>query len=76
MRVVPVDEAIGSVAGGIRADHYQRRNAPISLADCVALAASSVLGAALATADPALATIARRVGVKVVGLPDSAGNRP
>ena len=76
MRVVPVDEAIGSIAGGIRAEHYQRRTAPISLADCIALAASSVLGAALATADPALATLARRLGVKVVGLKDSTGNRP
>lgn len=76
MRVVPVDEAIGTLAGGIRASHYQRRTAAISLADCIALAASSVLGAGLATADPALAGVARRLRVKVLALPDSGGKRP
>jgi predicted nucleic acid-binding protein len=76
MRVVAVDEAIGKLAGELRARHYHRRTAPISLADCIALAASSVLGGTLATSDPALAAVARRVGVKVLGLPNSAGSRP
>lgn len=76
LRIVPVDEAIGRLAGAIRAGHYDRRTAPLSLADCIALAASSVLGVGLATADPALAAVARRLGVKVLGLPDSAGKRP
>lgn len=76
MRVVPVDQSIGNLAGEISARHYQRRTAAISLADCIALAASSVLGAGLATADPALAGVARRLGVKVLALPDSGGKRP
>ncbi len=74
--VIPIDESIERLAGGLRARHYDRRRAPISLADCVALAASSILGATLATADPALAAIAKRTGVKVLGLPDSTGKRP
>jgi len=74
--VIPVDESIGRLAGALRARYYDRRSAPISLADCVALAASSILGATLATADPSLAAVAKRTGVKVLGLPDSTGKRP
>lgn len=73
---VHVDDSIGKLAGVIRAQHYDRRTAAISLADCVALAAASVTNATLATADPPLAALARRIGVKVLPLPDSAGNRP
>lgn len=76
LRVVTVDETIGNLAGAIRARHYHRLKSPISLADCIALAASSILGWTLATSDPALAATAKRVGVKVLGLPDSAGIRP
>ena len=68
--VIPVDEPIGRLAGGLRARHYDQRNTPISLADCVALAASCIRGATLATADPSLAAVAKRTGVKVLGLPD------
>ncbi len=76
LRVIPVDESIGRLAGRLRARHYDRRSAPISLGDCVALAASSVLGATLATADPPLASVAKRTGVNVLRLPDSKGKRP
>jgi PIN domain nuclease of toxin-antitoxin system len=74
--VAPADEHIGRLAGRLRARHYSRRGQAVSLADCIALATSKSLGASLATADPALATIARAEGVPLVALPDSRGRRP
>lgn len=74
--VVPADEAIGRLAGGLRARHYDRRTAAISLADCVALATCALMDATLATADHPLATVARKEGVRVLELPDSNGKRP
>jgi PIN domain nuclease of toxin-antitoxin system len=74
--VLAVDEAIGKLAGMLRARHYDKVAASLSLADCVALATAIRADCALATADPALATIARLEGVPVVTLPDSRGRRP
>jgi PIN domain nuclease of toxin-antitoxin system len=74
--VTPADEQIGMLAGRLRAKHYDLRSTAVSLADCVALATSMSLGASLATADPALANIARKEGVLVVALPDSRGRKP
>ncbi|MHB8507978.1 MAG: PIN domain-containing protein [Candidatus Dormibacteria bacterium] len=74
--VVPTDEQVGRSAGSIRARYYDRRTAPVSLADCVALATCLRLAAALATADAPLATIAKKEGVALVGLPNSFGQRP
>ena len=47
---------------------------PLSLADCVLLAAAS--GASLATADPPLARAARAERIEVHPLQDSRGRRP
>lgn len=74
--LVPVDEAIGRRAGQLRAVHYHRQHSAVSLADCLALATAEAVGEALATPDPALAAMARAVGVEVVALPDSQGRRP
>jgi PIN domain nuclease of toxin-antitoxin system len=74
--VTPADWTIGRLAGQLRARHYHKSAAAISLADCVALGTSLILGATLGTADPALTTVARRVGVRVLPLPDSRGRRP
>ena len=73
--IAPVDWTIGRLAGQFRAA-ITRRTAAISLADCVALATSITLGAALGTADPALAATARQTGVRVLALPDSRRRRP
>ena len=73
--VVPVDESIGRLAGGLRARHYDRRTAAISLADCVAVATCVVSGATLATADQPLAAVARKEGVRVLRLTGSTGSR-
>lgn len=76
LTVVPVDAQVGLAAGELRAKHYRRGVVDVSLADCVAVATSVTLAAALATADPALAAVARREGVRVLGLPDSRGRTP
>jgi hypothetical protein len=54
-------------AARIRRAHYRRRDQAVSLADCFALAACGP-GDRLATADPALLTIAKREGVPTVRL--------
>lgn len=76
LEVVAVTARAGRLAGELRATHYHRSTAPVSFADCVALAIAADRGEALATADPALAAIARLEGVEVIGLPDSQGRRP
>lgn len=76
LEVVPADDRIGRLAGLLRARHYHHREAPVSLADCVTLATAISLQQRLATADPALAIVARRTGVDLVPLPDTRGRRP
>jgi PIN domain nuclease of toxin-antitoxin system len=64
------------LAAQLRARHYQRERAPLSLADCVCLATAVRLSTDLATTDPVLAGLARELGLDVIGLPDSTGARP
>jgi len=62
-------------AADVRARHYDRKLRPLSLADCLLIAAA---GAAdrIATADEPLAQAARGEGIEVLALPDSTGRRP
>jgi len=76
LAIVDVDEAIGIAAGRLHAVHYHRTRRPLSLADCVAVAAALTRSEPLATSDPALAATARDMGVSVIGLLDSQGARP
>jgi predicted nucleic acid-binding protein len=62
-------------AADLRARHYRRREQELSLADCFLLAAAA-RGDEIATADPAVATVARSENIRVIGLPDSKGRRP
>ena len=64
------------VAADLRARHYDRKKRALSLADCFLLAHGSGNGEAIATADPAVAEVARAEGVEVIALPDSTGTRP
>ena len=73
--VLDATEQVAWRAAEIRARHYHRDRCPLSLADCVALASVSSSGE-LATADPALARVARGAGVSLIALPDSSGRRP
>ena len=74
--VVPVDESIGRSAGRIHARRYHRRDRPLSMADCIALATALTHRQPIATSDPPLAAAAAAEGCDVVPLPDSQGRRP
>jgi PIN domain nuclease of toxin-antitoxin system len=76
LEVIPVDEPLAQLSGQLRARHYHHQRAAVSLADCVAVATSIDLDDSLATADPALAAVARKEGVSVLALPDTSGRRP
>lgn len=62
-------------AGRLRAQHYDRRAMDLSLADCVVLANAGPEDE-IATSDRAVAATARRLGIDVIPLPDSNGERP
>lgn len=62
-------------AARLRIAHYARRTRAISIADCFLLAAAGT-DQRVATADPAVAEVARAEGIVLLSLPDSAGRRP
>lgn len=66
--VVPVGEMEARRGSAVRIAHYHRRDAPLSLADCLLIGTASILGAAIATRDVLLTRIARLEGTKVVPL--------
>jgi predicted nucleic acid-binding protein len=68
IRLVPIDEPIARAAADIRARRYHRTRAPISLADCILLAATTDTDE-LATADAPLIRVAAAEGVRVRSLP-------
>jgi predicted nucleic acid-binding protein len=70
-----VDVRVGQRAGEIRAGHYARAGAALSLADCLLLAAAGS-GDEIATADAAVVVTARRLGLGVIPLRNSRGHRP
>jgi len=63
-------------AAAIRARYYHRETSPISLADCACIVTALTQHADLATTDPALATVARALGIAIIPLPDSGGRLP
>jgi predicted nucleic acid-binding protein len=64
MALVVVDERIARDAADIRARHYHRTRAPVSLADCLLIAATGDSDE-LATADGPLIRVAEAEGVRV-----------
>jgi PIN domain nuclease of toxin-antitoxin system len=73
--VVPVDSQTAWRAGEIRASHYHRKTAALSLADCVLLAVAGP-DDEIATSDRAVAATAQRLGIGLIPLLDSRGERP
>lgn len=73
--VVVQDESAAWRAAELRRRHYDRRSCALSLADCLLLAAVGP-DDAVASADPAVCSTARREGRTVLPLPDSTGARP
>lgn len=76
LEVVACDLEIGARAGTVRAEHYDRNDLAISLADCVVLATAERFGATLVTSDDHLVALASSLGVAVHPIPNSAGIRP
>lgn len=76
MELAPVTADIGLLAGRLRAKHYHRDRAAVSLADCIAAATALTRDRALATSDPALAGVVRAEGGAIHGLADSHGALP
>jgi predicted nucleic acid-binding protein len=75
VRQLPTDGTTVWRASELRIRHYDRRVRPLSLADCVLIAAAGD-GDRIATADAPVAEAARAEGIAVVPLPDIAGARP
>ena len=76
LSVVNIGEAEARRAALIRISRYHRRDAPLSLADCLLLGTALVLRAAVANSDVPLARCARSEGLEVIALRDSTGKRP
>lgn len=76
MQLAPVTADLGLLAGRLRAKHYHRDRAAVSLADCIAAATALSSNRPLATSDPALAGVVRAEGGTIHGLPDSRGTSP
>ena len=76
VRVLVVDEPTARDGADVRARRYHRSRAPLSLADCLLLAAARQVDATVATADRPLAKAAEAEGIDVAALSDSRGKRP
>lgn len=64
----------GLRAGHLRARHYHRRTAPVSLGDCVLLASAEDADTVVSS-DRALLRVACAEGLDTLALPDSSGRR-
>ena len=73
--VLDVDASVAWRAGEIRAAHYRRKSAALSLADCVLLASAGPEDE-IATSDRAVAATACKLGIDLIPLLDSNGGRP
>ena len=75
VNVLGVDSATAWRAGDLRAAHYHRKTAALSLADCILLA-SATPGDQIATSDRAVAATARGLGIDLIPLLNGNGERP
>ena len=63
-------------AAEMRGRYYHRKDAPLSMADCILLAHAVMDGDEIMTSDPPMAQVARSEGLVVHALPGSTGSRP
>lgn len=76
LRVLPCDRSLAEEAADLRAAHYDRAAAAVSLADCFAIAAAMRSGATLVSSDGLQLAVAQRVGVPVHPIANSQGEVP
>lgn len=74
LAVTPLDDETARGGGRLRAKHYDRAASPLSLADCLLLAAAGS-GDSIASSDGPLLRAATDEGITTIVLPDSRGNR-
>jgi PIN domain nuclease of toxin-antitoxin system len=74
LRVRAIEPAVAWRAAGLRVRHYHRSRRPLSLADCLLLAAVAA-EERLATADPDLLAVAEAEGTGWIALRGSDGRR-
>ncbi len=72
IEVLSADYPVASEAGRLRARHYVATGRTFSLADSFCAATAVLAGAAVATADPVLLSVAEAEGCAVVRLPPAA----
>jgi predicted nucleic acid-binding protein len=72
LRPIPVDVELARRAAEIRSAHYHRKRQPLSLADCILLAAASGPKDRIATSDSDVLTVAAELGIETIELPPSA----
>src|SRR5207244_1410166 len=75
LRLEPQVDEQAWQAAELRLRHYDRRRRALSLADCFLLVAAQA-GDGVATADPAVAEVARNEGIGLMALPDTEGQVP
>lgn len=75
LAVLPMDQRTAWRAGELRAAHYHRTDAALSLADCLLLAAAGA-DDEIATSDSAVIVAAGTLGVGIVPLPNAKGQMP
>lgn len=68
---VPVESNLAASAGRLRAKHYHRSKARISLADATLLAAAEQ--DKIATSDSGVLAVAAELGIETIELPPSSG---
>jgi predicted nucleic acid-binding protein len=76
MEVAVVNDDHGVLAGLLRARHYDRHGAVVTLADCMAAATALLSDRELASSDPSLISLMRDEGGLVYPLPDTGGHLP
>ncbi|MGH3561364.1 MAG: PIN domain-containing protein [Mycobacterium sp.] len=69
----PLDAAVATRVGLLRARHYDRGRRTVSLADCVVAEVARTTATPVATSDPHLLDLCRDEAIAVVILPDSRG---
>jgi PIN domain len=73
--VAPVDRRIAWRAGELRAEHYHRKTAALSLPDCILLA-SAGRNDEIASSAGAVVDVARKLEIDVIASPASDGRPP
>ena len=76
MEIAAVSDDHGVLAGLLRARHFDRHGAAVTLADCLAAATALLGDVELASSDPALIALMRDEGGLVYPLPDGRGLMP